>query len=63
MAIGGNLFEKAISVEDGVDRLGRLIFKSAPEAVKKAINKYLGEMGTRDNRYWCGRCGRSCARR
>ena len=47
MAIGGNLFEKAISVEDGVDRLGRLIFKSAPEAVKKAINKYLGEMGTR----------------
>ena len=47
MGIGGNLFEKSIGKADGIERLGNAIFTQAPEAVKKAINKYLGEMGTR----------------
>ena len=47
MGIGGNLFEKAIGKADGIERLGNAIFTQASEAVKKAINKYLGEMGTR----------------
>ena len=47
MGIGGNLYEKAISAEDGIERLGNAIFTQAPEAVKKAIHKYLGELGAR----------------
>ena len=47
MGLGGNLYEKAISAEDGIERLGNAIFTQAPEAVKKAIHKYLGELGAR----------------